>query len=475
MAATSIKYVFLELTNYCNFNCTFCPNESMTRSRGVMDKDLACRIIDEVADQALTREPLQLHVMGEPFLNPHLFELIDRIHERGRSVRLFTNGALLNERNRERVYASRIEELTIGIHTDTTSLYHEHRRGKLPFEVYLRRIRETIEEKFRRNSPLRIFLQYLNTKHFNQSRLDKGYPARTFPLTDRHDKAIRIVEDWKSFGLGLAGKYRLDFKPRDLEGLQDPFREAPLDCLKGDHCEILPGVILGFKDISSFSDYLTKKVRFVERYKAACPAFDEQLAVLWDGRVTPCCVDYNGQLTVGDANVQSLESLWDSKTLGEFRDLSRNGFLPTPTCRVCKAFLVADDYQNKFPGCENEDYNLAWGWYPLEGDGNESFRWTGKRAVLEDISGGRILDVEVRNGHPILENLGFTVQQGGHKTTVVLEGHAWRAKIIQLSDRQSDDRRIIFEAGDFWIPSDIWKQNQDRRELGVMIKAVRIR
>jgi len=472
---SSIKYVFLELTNHCNFNCTFCPNECMTRSRGFMDKELALRIVEEIYEKRLTDEPLQLHLMGEPLLYPHLFDVVRAIRRKNFPVRLFTNGALLNERNRDRIYEAGIEELTIGIHTFTEALYDDHRRGKLPFDTYMKRIRDTIEEKFRRNSGIRVYLHYLNTKHFNRSRTDKNYPSATIPLVDSHDKAVRIVEEWKSFGRRVAEKYRLSFEPRDLECLQGPFKDAPLDCLKGDHCEILPGVILGFKDISSFSDYLTRKVRYVERFKSGCPSFSEQLAVLWDGRCTPCCVDYDGRLAVGDANSESLESVWSSRKLREYREQAGNGALPESLCRVCKAYIVVDDYEKKFPAGELEDYDLVAGWYPLEHDGQASCRWTGKKADLEIGTGGRVLEIEARNAHPLFKNLTLTVHQGGHEKVYVLQGRSWQRLAFELKDIGSEGRRVSLESERFWIPAEIDQNNQDRRELGVMVKSIRLR
>lgn len=47
-----------------------------------------------------------------------------------------------------------------------------------------------------------------------------------------------------------------------------------------------------------------------------CLALLRTITILWDGRVVPCCMDYNGQLILGDANTQTLsEILINSKWL----------------------------------------------------------------------------------------------------------------------------------------------------------------
>ena len=73
MSDPLIKYIFIELTNHCNYSCTFCPDGIMTRKRQFMDADLVYRLLDEIADKGLTDEPIQLHLMGEPLLHPDLF------------------------------------------------------------------------------------------------------------------------------------------------------------------------------------------------------------------------------------------------------------------------------------------------------------------------------------------------------------------------------------------------------------------
>lgn len=472
--AAPIKYIFLELTNHCNFDCTFCPNEAMTRPRVFMDKALAFRMVDEIAEKNLTKEPLQLHLMGEPFLVAYLFEIIETIHEKGLHVRLFTNGSHLNRQNIKRLFAAGIEELTVGIHTFTPELFLEQRRGKIPFDSYMARIRDTIEAKFEKGSKTRIYLQYLNTKHFNRARLDKNYPGCRIPLVDTEEKAKRVIDEWKVFGRSVSGKYGLGFEPRDLECLQGEYRERPLDCLRGDHCEILPGVILSFKDISSFSDFLTKKVRYVERFKADCRSFDEQLAVLADGSVTPCCVDYDGQLRVGNARRKSLLSIWKSGKLRLWREESRAGFLPTPACRICKAIIAEDDYSRKFGGTEEEPYELISGWYNLENDGVSSFRWTGKRAILTLKIDGKVIVFEVKNGNPNVPRIRLMVSQGKRKEAYRVEGDAWKTVAFKLKNIKKSGCDLALESDVFWIPAESQQESGDQRELGILVRSVHV-
>ena len=70
-----INYLFIEITNACNFKCTWCPDDIMGRKRGFMKKEKAFRLLDEIAAKRSWLGPLypvKLHQMGEPFLHPDL-------------------------------------------------------------------------------------------------------------------------------------------------------------------------------------------------------------------------------------------------------------------------------------------------------------------------------------------------------------------------------------------------------------------
>ena len=46
-----INYLFVEITNACNFKCTWCPDEIMDRRRGFMKKERVFRLVDEIAQK----------------------------------------------------------------------------------------------------------------------------------------------------------------------------------------------------------------------------------------------------------------------------------------------------------------------------------------------------------------------------------------------------------------------------------------
>ncbi len=438
-----------------------------------MDKKLLSRLIDEIADREGNEEPVQLHVMGEPLLFPHLFEAVEHIHRRDLKVRLFTNGALLNEKNRNRIFETNVEELVVGIHTYNQNLYNAHRRGKPDFDVYMEGIYQTIKEKFLQDSSLRIHLQYLNTKHYNAARMEKDYSDAVLPLVDSDEKALSVIDFWKNYGIQTAAELDLDFFPKDLECLQGEFAQKPLDCLKGHHCEILPDVILDFKDTSTFSDYLNQGLRIVERYKGYCPSMEEQLVVFSNGDCSVCCVDYDGKLAIGSVKNKSLSRVLRSKKRQLMLEANKREELPTPTCRSCKAFLVRDDYAEGFRFQMESGIRLEMGWYPLEDDGEFWIRWTGKRASVIPEQQSGCLVFEVKNGRPDRERLGVSVYQGKQIIHFVLADHEWTTMEFPLVPLPKVENPVFIETDEFWIPAEVLKGNSDKRELGLLVRSVK--
>lgn len=68
--------------------------------------------------------------------------------------------------------------------------------------------------------------------------------------------------------------------------------------------------------------------------KKPCWVLFHQMVVLWDGRVVPCCADYNGKQILGDANKQSLKEIWENAKW--MRDLHEAGkWDEIPVCKNC--------------------------------------------------------------------------------------------------------------------------------------------
>jgi radical SAM protein with 4Fe4S-binding SPASM domain len=72
--------------------------------------------------------------------------------------------------------------------------------------------------------------------------------------------------------------------------------------------------------------------------RVPCWSLMNAITILWDGRVVACCLDYDGQLVIGDANKQSLTEIWhNSKWL---RDKHRQLDFSMLPCKDCNQNIL---------------------------------------------------------------------------------------------------------------------------------------
>lgn len=85
------KKVYIEITNRCNLNCSFCiHNKRKIKDLSVSEYKL---IIDKIKDY--TNE-VYLHVLGEPLLHNNIQEFINYANDKKILVNITTNGILID-------------------------------------------------------------------------------------------------------------------------------------------------------------------------------------------------------------------------------------------------------------------------------------------------------------------------------------------------------------------------------------------
>ena len=68
---------------------------------------------------------------------------------------------------------------------------------------------------------------------------------------------------------------------------------------------------------------------------AFCYGLRDQVGVLWDGTVVPCCLDHEGDVPLGNLYRQTLEEILDSPRARAIYDGFSQGKAREPLCRRC--------------------------------------------------------------------------------------------------------------------------------------------
>ena len=98
----------------------------------------------------------------------------------------------------------------------------------------------------------------------------------------------------------------------------------------------------------------------LERLNVPCAMLWQSTHILYNGDVSACCRDYNGELIVGNIFNQSITEIWNGDIYNKYRNMHlRKDVAKIPSCRDCystvhEAGILMNNYIqyiiNKFPG-----------------------------------------------------------------------------------------------------------------------------
>ncbi len=106
------KKIYVEITNNCNLNCSFCSVDN--RVKEFITVDNFEHILKEIKDYT---DFIYLHVKGEPLLHPKLKELLELANNYGLKVNLTTNGTLIKEKQ-DILKESVINKINVSLHCE---------------------------------------------------------------------------------------------------------------------------------------------------------------------------------------------------------------------------------------------------------------------------------------------------------------------------------------------------------------------
>lgn len=148
--ALPVEYI-VETTAKCNIYCPMCPRETHAQPK----EDMTDHVFDRlVRESASTAEHMMLIGLGEPFLDPKIFERIERCEHHGISTLLSTNGTLLDDATIEAILDSPLEHITLSMDGMDKETYEFYRKG-----ARFERVRDNFLKLCRRKAEKRAKVQ----------------------------------------------------------------------------------------------------------------------------------------------------------------------------------------------------------------------------------------------------------------------------------------------------------------------------
>jgi radical SAM protein with 4Fe4S-binding SPASM domain len=319
-----INYLFVEITNACNFKCTWCPDDIMNRRRGFMRKEKVFRLLEEIAAKKSWLGPLypvKLHQMGEPMLHPDLVAIVEKAERLGIGIELNTNCGLITPEKIEGLYEAGLTSLILSYQTPDPQSFKTRKAPKLVFDEYRDKVRLAVERKVALSARTTLEIDIMNTKY-----------ADGYEIVSEDEQAKAFLEDWIAFAQGLERKYGLPPRAHDWDRIRS-FRFLDQD-ENGSRYPILEGVHLIWKRCHSWGNVIGPH-HVVEVKDTYCPAPYDQFVIQWNGDVVSCCTDYEGRTKTANVFAQSIESIWTSDVLKQRKQDMLEGRL-LDVCAKCQ-------------------------------------------------------------------------------------------------------------------------------------------
>ncbi len=300
-----LQRVHIELTNVCDFNCRFCPKSQMSRPYGYMDKDLAKRLISEIGEKGVC-DKVTFHVMGEPTLHPHFFEILDHAQNLGVNVGLTTNGGGLGGAVGQGLLDYNLHQLDISIQTPDEASFALRRAGALTFDDYINGILNFFSAYASKGKDTIIKFRFMNTRIRKKGLESKIGPVKLISSSAQLQDIFRFWAD----------------KVYDILGVDEGLRRTAFENIdklvsyKWNVVEIYPNVHFETYMLSEWG-YAFEDAKVRDAWAGYCFGMRDHFSILHNGDVTLCCVDYDGKTAIGNLHKKPLAEILASDRLGE--------------------------------------------------------------------------------------------------------------------------------------------------------------
>ena len=267
------RKVYLEISNVCNLRCSFCPGTR--REKRFMTEEEFSSLLPKLRPWT---DYLYFHLMGEPLCHPHLAAFAHLAGEAGFRIILTTNGTLLEEKQDILLNAPALHKVNISLHA------FEANDLAIPFETYLSRC-------------------------FAFGQAAQGRFLVVYRLWNGGGAEARNREILNALAGAFPGPWAV--RPRGTR--------------------LAPRTYLEYGDKFDWPDLAAPD----GGEQAFCYGLRDQIGVLCDGTVVPCCLDHEGDIALGNLFESTTEDILESSRAQAIYRGFANKKAAEELCRKC--------------------------------------------------------------------------------------------------------------------------------------------
>lgn len=109
------KKIYIEITNKCNLNCSFCSIKDKEKKNKEMTTLEFDTVINKIKDYT---NYVYLHILGEPLLHSDLREILNICKKYNIKVNITTNGVFLKEKINDILASNIVRQINISLHSE---------------------------------------------------------------------------------------------------------------------------------------------------------------------------------------------------------------------------------------------------------------------------------------------------------------------------------------------------------------------
>lgn len=272
--------VYVEITNICNLDCSFCPKTA--RKPRMMDENEFENVCKKIAGKT---KFVYLHVMGEPLLHPSLSAFLIIAEKYALKVCITTNGTMLEKvQNVIIEHAKTIHRVSISLHC---------------------------VEGNNKDICLKNYLTYCTNFVKTASALGIYCVFRLWNL-----------DSCESVGKNALNSEITEFLHSEFGGEWDA---------RWSGYRIAKNVFLEYAGTFVWP----KNSELEPEDDGYCHGLIDQIAILCDGTVVPCCLDSEGKIALGNIFEHTLEEILSSPLVTSITQGFKERKMMHPLCKKC--------------------------------------------------------------------------------------------------------------------------------------------
>ncbi|MBU1042786.1 MAG: radical SAM protein [Candidatus Omnitrophica bacterium] len=275
------KRVYLEISNICNLQCSFCP--AGEKEKKTMDLS---EFEDSLKQVAPLTELVCLHLLGEPLAHPEFGQILEICKKYDTPIELTTNGLLINKYTDKIINSNCVKQVNFSLQAFKDNFPDKN------IDDYLTPIFEFVKFGHKIKPDL-----YINFRLWNQKS----------NISDNEEILLKIEQ---YFNIQIN-------------------RNIAVEAIKSKN--IWNRLYLHFDSRFEWPSFNLPNLGTQGR----CNGILNHIGILADGTVVPCCLDKNGEINLGNLKNLTLTEIINSKRFTAMRTGFLNGVLVENFCQHC--------------------------------------------------------------------------------------------------------------------------------------------